>query len=119
MIYNVIGYSDRGLWVLSVVVGIIFICHGFPKIRNPKGIASAYRAPAVFGLFHGLVEVLGGAGLILGMSVHFIALIFGIIMVLAIGFKTTRWNVPFMAHDKTGWEFDLLVLASCLILYLS
>ncbi len=115
----VIEYSYVGIWLLGAVVGVIFIVHGFPKIKNPKGIASAYHAPAVVGLYHGLIEVLGGAVLILGIHIHGTALVLAIIMVGAIYFKVNKWNVPFTAHDKNGWEFDLLLLAACLAIFLS
>ncbi len=33
-------------------------------------------------------------------------------MVGAIGMKMMKWGVPFGAMDKTGWEFDLILLAA-------
>ncbi len=119
MFHPVVEYSYMGMWILGVVVGVIFIVHGFPKIKNPKGIASAYKAPPIIGLYHGLAEVLGGAVLILGIHIHGTALALGIIMVGAIYFKVNKWNAPFMVGEKGGWEFDLLMLASCLAIFLS
>ncbi len=119
MIQHVIGYGNLGLWVLSVAVGAVFIVHGFSKIKNPKGIAAAYNAPAIVGLYHGLIEVLGGGALIMGIFTHFTALVLGIIMIGAIYFKVNKWNIPFMGRDKTGWEFDLVVWAACVALLLS
>jgi len=117
--YHLVGYGNLGLWILGATVGVIFIVHGIPKIKNPKSVASVYKAPAVFGLYHGLIEFLGGGALILGIFVDFVAFVFALIMLGAIRFKITKWDMPFTAHDKTGWEFDLILLAACLVLLLS
>ncbi|HYC79680.1 MAG TPA: DoxX family protein [Candidatus Binatia bacterium] len=106
-------FMEYGYWALQVAVGLIFLIHGFAKVKAPGQIASAYGAPSVVGLFHGLVEVAGGVMLILNWYVQFAALILGIIMLGAIYFKVVKWHVPFMAQTATGWEFDLLILAAC------
>ena len=119
MFHPVVEYGYLGLWMLGVVVGVIFIYHGFPKIKNPKGIASAYNAPPIVGLYHGLAEVLGGALLILGIHIHGIALALAVIILGAIYFKVNKWNVPFKTDSKTGWEFDLLLLFALMAIFLS
>ncbi|KKT81232.1 MAG: hypothetical protein A2925_00615 [Candidatus Yanofskybacteria bacterium RIFCSPLOWO2_01_FULL_44_22] len=116
--YLSIGYANYGFWVLGAVVGIIFIVHGFPKIKNPKGIAAVYKAPSVVGLFHGLAEVVGGALLIIGFCVQGAAMVLGLIMIGAIYFKVVRWNTNFVSRDNTGWELDLVLWAACVALLL-
>jgi len=104
-------YANWGFYALQLAAGIIFIVHGWPKIKNPSGIASALGVPKFFGLLQGLVEGLGGLALILNFYVSWVALVFAIIMLGAIYFKMFRWKTGFMSQSTTGWEFDFLLLA--------
>ncbi|MBX4187804.1 MAG: DoxX family protein [Candidatus Doudnabacteria bacterium] len=109
-------YADTLFWFLQAVIGVIFIVHSFGKIRNPAGIASAYRAPVFVGLVHGLIEALGGLALVLNFHPKTAALVFSVVMLGAIYFKIFKWKTSFMAMNSTGWEFDLILLASCLVI---
>jgi len=60
----------------------------------------------------GAVEFLSSVGLILGLYTQLAALLLAIVMLGAIGFKVMKWKVSFSATDKTGWEFDLILLAA-------
>jgi len=64
----------------------------------------------------GLVEFVAGLGLILGLYVQLCALAIAVLMIGAIFMKKFKWKVPFSAHDKMGWEFDLILLAGALML---
>jgi len=107
-------FGDFGLYILRLTVGIIFVYHAVPKLKNAKGMASmmgmAKATPMVMML--GSAELLSGIGLVLGIYTQFAALFLGIVMIGAIVMKTTKWNAPFSAMDKTGWEFDLVLLAA-------
>lgn len=112
-------YVDWGLLVLRIALGAIFIVHGLPKLKNPAGIAGAIGAPAGMGLALGLAETLGGLSVLLGLLTQLGALAIMVVMLGALHFKINRWNSPFTAMDKTGWEFDLLILASAALLLFS
>ncbi len=99
-------HSSFGIWLLQFVVGVIFIVHGLPKLKNTKKVFG------IGSLFHGLVEVIGGIFLFFGFHVRAVGLVFAIIMFGAIWFKKFVWHIPFKADDKTGWEFDLILLAA-------
>ena len=99
-------YSAWGIWFLQFAVGVIFIVHGWPKLKNTKKMA------AIGGTVHGLVEVLGGLALFFSYHVRAVGLAFAFIMLGAIWFKVFKWKTPFMAHDKTGWELDFILLAA-------
>ena len=111
-------YNDLGLFVLRLVIAIIFVYHGLPKIKKSKMMASAMGMSPLFVLGLGLVEVLASLGLLLGIYTQFAALLLAIIMIGAIYMKSMKWGVPFGAHDKTGWEFDLILLAANLLIIL-
>jgi uncharacterized membrane protein YphA (DoxX/SURF4 family) len=117
-VLNLSAYSSWGDLALRLVVGAVFIYHGWSKIKNPKGIASAIGVPSVVGLAQGLVEVVGSLALILNRHVQLVGLLFGLIMVGAIYYKKFKWHVSFYAHDKAGWELDLVLLGASLFYFL-
>lgn len=97
-------HGDAGILLLRLAVAAIFLVHGINKLDGKMG---------QFMLFIGIAETLGGAALIVGFLTQLAALGLAIIMLGAIYKKIVEWHVPFTAMDKTGWEFDLLILASC------
>jgi uncharacterized membrane protein YphA (DoxX/SURF4 family) len=107
-------FTDIGLYILRLAVGLIFIYHAVPKLRNSKEMASmmgSEKAKLMI-LALGLVELLSAFGLILGIYIALSAVLLGIVMIGAILLKITKWHSPFSAADKTGWEFDLILLAA-------
>ena len=111
-------YSGWGSIVLRVIIGIIFIQHGWPKVMNPARYAGVWGNIIFFGFLHGIVETLGGLALVIAYFVRPVALVFALIMLGAIYFKVFRWKSGFMSHTTTGWEFDLLLLAANLAILL-
>mgnify|MGYP001601926653 CR=1 FL=1 len=103
-------FGDWGLWFLQFAVGVIFIYHGWPKLKNMK------KFFGIGGSLHGLVEVLGGLALIFSVYVREAALVLAVIMLGAIYFKKFKWNLPFSSMNATGWEFDLVLLAANIFL---
>lgn len=107
-------FGDVGLYILRLTVGLIFVYHSVPKLKNAKGMASMMGMPgaAPMLMMLGSVELLSGIGLVLGLYTQLAALLLGIVMIGAIAMKTTKWHSPFSAMDKTGWEFDLVLLTA-------
>ena len=108
--------SDIGLLALRIATGVIFIVHGVMKFRmwqpNPPmqgGMLQLMRFLAV-------VEPIMGVALIVGFLTQISALGGILIMIGALYLKMAVWKMPFRADDKTGWEFDLMILAGCLML---
>lgn len=112
MFEALLQYGDLGLLVLRLAVGVIFIYHALPKLKNPQAMAQGmgWAANMVMGL--GIVEFVGGLGVILGVYTQLAAILLGTVMVGAIYFKTQKWHVPFFATNNTGWEFDFALLAA-------
>ena len=112
-----VNYYGLGFRMLQFVVALIFIVHGWPKIKNPKGIAdAAWGGRLWMGLAQGVVEVVGGLLIVVGFWMEWTLLVFIAIIVGALFLKIVKWRVPFVAHDRTGWELDLLLLAGLLAL---
>ncbi len=112
MFEQLIQYNNIGLFILRLAVAAIFIFHSLPKLKNAKGMAQAIGTSANMIIILGLVEFLSSVGLILGFYTQLAALLLAIVMVGAIWFKSMKWKIPFAAMDKTGWEFDLILLAA-------
>jgi putative oxidoreductase len=117
-------FGEWGLLALRVAVGVIFIVHGLPKITGGRGMAAAMGGgeakPIMIGMFttQGIVEAGGGVLMILGVLTQLVALAFAIIMIGAIILKITQWKTGFYAQQTTGWEFDLVLLAANILLFL-
>lgn len=112
MFEQLMQYNNIGLLVLRLSVAAIFLYHAMPKLTNAKGMAQMVGMPAVMILALGAVELLSSVGLVIGFYTQLAALLLGIVMVGAIGMKVMKWGAPFAAMDKTGWEFDLILLAA-------
>jgi putative oxidoreductase len=69
-----------------------------------------------FMTFIGIAELAGGLAMLLGILTQLAALGLGIIMLGAIYKKVNEWKVPFSTMSGMGWEFDLMILGSCIAL---
>ena len=112
-------YNDIGLLILRLTVAVIFIYHALPKLKNAKGMAQMMGMPAGMILMLGVIEFLSSVGLVLGIYTQLAAALLAIVMIGAIYFKTVKWHMPFAAMDKTGWEFDLILLAASIAILLN
>lgn len=111
------GLESWGLLVLRVFLGIIFLYHAFPKLSMPykmaKGIGWSSFAIVILGLF----ELIGSLFLILGIYAEIGALFVGLVMIGALYHKIFKWNIAFYAMDKTGWEFDFILLGAVVAVF--
>jgi uncharacterized membrane protein YphA (DoxX/SURF4 family) len=109
--------QDWGLLALRLSTGAVFIYHGVQK----WALWSAASAMPMAGTmkFLSIVEPLGGLALILGFLSRWAALGLAIIMLGAIYTKINVWGLGFAGQQGAGWEFDLVLLASSLMLMLA
>lgn len=114
-------FDDLGLFLLRLAIAVIFIYHALPKLKNSGGMAEMMGMPGmgIMVLILGLIEFLSAIALILGIYIQLAALLLAIVMLGAIFMKAMKWGVGFSAMDKTGWEFDLILLAANLAVLLS
>ncbi len=100
-------YADIGLLVLRLCIAAIFLQHCRSKVGGKMGS---------FMTFIGVAELAGGLAMLLGFLTQLAALGLGMIMLGAIYKKMNEWKVPFSTMSGMGWEFDLMILGSCVAL---
>jgi putative oxidoreductase len=117
------SFSSCGLTILRVVVGIIFLVHGWQKIHalGFHGVEGMFRQigiplPTITAAVVILVEFLGGIALVLGLATRWAGLLLAIDMLGAIFFVHLK-NGFYVNHG--GDEFALSLLAACLALALN
>jgi putative oxidoreductase len=114
MIQPLYVFSDVGIAVLRVVLGLIMIAHGWPKIKNIKGTAAwmgeKFKPGIFWAIVVSVVEFVGGIFLIAGFLTQIVSAIIAIqFVVIIIAMKRGKGLVD-------GYEFDLLILAAALAL---
>ena len=106
---------DAGLVIIRVVLGIIMLYHGWPKLTDLSGTIQAFNGmgipiPAVSATYATAVEVIGGLLLLLGVFTDIVGLLFTIDMLAAI----------ILVHAKNGfavsaggaeWPLALMAMA--------
>jgi putative oxidoreductase len=108
-----------GITILRVMVGIVFLAHGGQKVfvYGLSGVSGAFGQmgipmPAVMGPFVALLELVGGAILIVGLLTQWVAILFAIEMAVAV-LKVHLSGGFFLPR---GFEFALMMFAaSCAI----
>ncbi len=111
-----------GLTVLRVVVGIVFLLHGWQKVsvfglHGVTGMLSSLGIPLpnVSAVILIGVELIGGALLILGLGARWAALLIAIDMTVAILFVHLKAGF----FSPKGFEFPLTLLAAAICLALA
>ena len=116
MTFELTQFSDISFLVIRLVIAAIFIYHALPKLKGAKMMSRAMGMPAGMIFMLGSIEFLSSLVMIFGVYVQIAAFLLAMVMVGAIYFKTAKWHVPFGAMDKTGWEFDLILLAANIVI---
>ena len=113
--------SDIALFIVRLIIGIIFIAHGYQKLFQfgIDGVSQflsklGFPLPGFFALILSLVEFLGGIALLLGIFSRWAALLIGIVMIIAI--LTVKIKVGLIAQEGAGMELDLAILANTVII---
>ena len=112
-------YPDLGLFILRLGLAVIFLYHAYPKLTKAKDMAKMMGWKSEQILLLGVVELVGALSVLFGIYVQVGALLLSLVMLGAIWYKIMKWKVPFSAMDKMGWEFDLILLAGSLLVFLT
>ncbi len=99
---------------LRASIGVIFIVHGFGKFGNPGfgGWISSMGIPAEMQIPIALAEFIPGILLLIGVLTRISASLLSIVMLGAIFLVKGATDLT----GERGYEFDLILLAACLVL---
>jgi putative oxidoreductase len=103
---------------LRLALGIIFMYHGYPKLGHLRGGAQMqdffveHGLPGYFAYVAGVIEMFGGALVLLGLFMRPAALLLAAEMCVAI-WKVHSVHGYFAVHD---YEFPLTLACSCFLL---
>ena len=106
------------LLVLRLVLGIIFMTHGYPKLGHLRGGAQMqgffieHGLPGYFVYVSGVIELFGGGLLLIGLFTRPAALLLAVEMCVAI-WKVHSGHGYLAVHD---YEFPLALAVSCFAL---
>ncbi|MEM3154119.1 MAG: DoxX family membrane protein [Candidatus Woesearchaeota archaeon] len=108
-------YEDFALLLLRIGLGIIFIMHGWPKIKNPMGMkeTTGFLSPLV-----AIAEFFGGLGILLGFLTQIAGLALFVNMLGALYFHKFKWNDVFIGKEKFGYEYPFILAIVALALAL-
>ena len=111
-----------GLAILRIVLGVVFVAHGAPKLFGgaagfAEGLAGlGFPAPMVFAWIGTVLEFGGGLALIAGLFVTPIALLLATEMFLGIVLVHAANGFYVIGPGQGGIEFNLLLIAALLTL---
>jgi putative oxidoreductase len=112
-------WSEWSFFILRLILGLIMIVHGWPKITNIKGTAEWMSSqgfkPGIFwATVVALAEFIGGIFLISGFLTQIIALILALQFLIIVLWKIKK-------HERLigGIELDLMILASLVVILLN
>lgn len=117
MFPTLLTWSPWGLLALRLAVGLVFLPHGWAKLKNPKAVAQGIGWSTAAVAFLGFVETAGAVLMILGLLTQLAAILLGLVMIGAIYYKIAKWHKKFTGDG--GWELDLALLGANIALLFS
>ena|SRR5919201_1092476 len=106
-----------GVAAVRIVMGLIFLTAGWSKVANGFGAVAAsfgrmgIPAPGVTGPFIALLELIGGALLVVGLAGRWLGLLF------VIEFVVAAFVVKLPSVGWAGARLDVMLLAGGLLLF--
>lgn len=116
MISILFNYGNVGLLVLRLALGVIFLAHALSKLKDLKANAQGFEGmgfkPGGFwGTLVAIAETLGSLSVLFGFYTQWGALVLAVVMVVS-----TLWKISHKQGLIGGFELDLILLASALLL---
>jgi putative oxidoreductase len=101
-------FTDLGLLLLRLMIGLVFVTSGYSHLKDPTGRAKSIGMSKAFTIFLGIAEVAGSLGVALGVLTQLAA--FGLILIMfgAIQKKIFTWHTGFWGEKGSGWHYDLM-----------
>jgi putative oxidoreductase len=109
-------FTDLGLLLLRLMVGLVFITSGYGHLKDPEARSKSIEMSKGFTIFLGIVEVAGSLGVAFGVLTQLAA--FGLIFLMlgAIEKKIFSWHIGFWGQTTYGWHYDLMFILINLVI---
>jgi putative oxidoreductase len=109
-------FTDLGILLLRLMVGLVFVNSGYSHSSNPEARAKSIGMSKPFTLFLGIAEMAGGLGVAFGVLTQLAA--FGLILIMlgAIWKKIFAWHTGFWGDKASGWHYDLIFVLMNLVI---
>lgn len=105
-----------GLLLLRIVIGVVFIAHGYQKLQAIDAVAGFFHSIGIMPLLAYVVswaEILGGLALILGIMTTAVSYILAVIIIGAIALVKAKYGLI------GGYELELVLFAGAMTIGLS
>jgi putative oxidoreductase len=111
-------FTDLGILLLRLMVGLVFVTSGYSHLKDPAARAKSIGMSKGFTIFLGIGEVAGGLGVAVGVLTQLAAMGLILIMLGAIEKKIFAWHTGFWGEKGSGWHYDLIfVLMNLVIIF--
>ena len=109
-------FTDLGILLLRLMVGLVFLNSGYSHLKDPATRAKSIGMSKPFTMFLGAAELAGGLGVAFGVLTQLAA--FGLILIMlgAIWKKIFAWHTGFWGEKVTGWHYDLMLILMNLVI---
>jgi putative oxidoreductase len=109
-------FTDLGILLLRLMVGLVFVTSGYSHLKDPATRAKSIGMSKPFTIFLGAAEVAGALGAAFGVLTQLAA--FGLILIMlgAIEKKIFVWHTGFWGEKASGWHYDLMLILMNLVI---
>jgi putative oxidoreductase len=109
-------FTDLGLLLLRLMVGLVFATSGYHHLKDPEVRAKSIELPKNVTIFLGIAEVAGALGVAAGVLTQLAA--FGLILIMlgAIEKKIFAWHTGFWGEKTYGWHYEIMFILMNLII---
>lgn len=112
-------FQDLALLLLRAMVAAVFFASGWKDLKDPQARSKSIGMSKAFTTFLGTAEILGSAGVLLGVLTQLAALGLILVMLGAIQKKIFVWRTGFWGKQSEGWYYDLLFVVMNLVILTS
>ncbi len=109
-------FTDLGLLLIRLMVGLIFVTSGYAHLKDPAARAKSIGMSKGFTIFLGVAEVAGALGVAFGVLTQLAALGLILLMLGAIQKKIFVWHTGFWGEKSSGWHYDLMIVLMNLLI---
>ena len=102
-------FTDLGLLLLRLMVGLIFVTSGYSHLKDPEARARSIQMSRGFTILLGVAELAGGLGVAFGVLTQLAAIGLILVMFGAIQKKIFSWHTGFWGEKASGWHYDLML----------